>query len=217
VIIRKSVRLEKPAGFTLVELLITIAIVGIMAGVMVTVLNVPDLQNKARDGVKVATLNKLVLALRSHYSVRGSYPLDTGATTLVNYLEGPWPADYSYTSDGSSFVVCVADAIGSYYVYDSSVGQIQENVPCPAGGGGYSWVFVGSGGSPYTCDTECGDLGLSCASSCTACGYASGFYMYAEDDDPPAGWGGCGTGSLDCSTSGTPDPRWERVYCCCGT
>ena len=49
-------------GFTLVELLIVIVIIGILAGVVIGVLNPVQQQNRARDSVARAQLDKMALA-----------------------------------------------------------------------------------------------------------------------------------------------------------
>src|SRR3989344_1652768 len=51
-------------GFTLVELLIVIVIIGILAGVVIGVLNPVQQQNRARDSVARAQLDKMALSTK---------------------------------------------------------------------------------------------------------------------------------------------------------
>lgn len=53
-------------GFTLIELLIVIVIIGILAGIVITILNPVKQQNRARDGVIVATMNKISADVKSY-------------------------------------------------------------------------------------------------------------------------------------------------------
>jgi len=49
-------------GFTLVELLVVVALVAILAAIAIMVINPTQLQNRAKDGTLKATLNKIGLA-----------------------------------------------------------------------------------------------------------------------------------------------------------
>lgn len=61
-------------GFTLLELLIVVLIIGILAGVIISVVNPVAQQNRARDAITVSALNKVVLATESYYSAYGVVP-----------------------------------------------------------------------------------------------------------------------------------------------
>lgn len=61
-------------GFTLIELLIVIVIIGILAGVLIAVINPAQQQNRARDAGVKATLNKVALATEGYVSAYGSVP-----------------------------------------------------------------------------------------------------------------------------------------------
>lgn len=64
-------------GFTLIELLIVIVIIGILAGVVLQILNPARQQNRARDGVTRASMNKVALSVGAVMSAYGRYPAGT--------------------------------------------------------------------------------------------------------------------------------------------
>jgi len=63
-------------GFTLIELLIVIVIIGILAGVLIAVIDPTRQQNRARDANVIATMNKVSLATEGFISAYGRSPTD---------------------------------------------------------------------------------------------------------------------------------------------
>ena len=59
-------------GFTLVELLVAIAIIGILATIALVTLN--DARRKGRDVTRVAEMHQLQVALAIYYDDNGGYP-----------------------------------------------------------------------------------------------------------------------------------------------
>jgi prepilin-type N-terminal cleavage/methylation domain-containing protein len=72
------------SGFTLVELLIVIVIIGILAGVVIGVLNPIQQQNRAKDGVTRSQLDKAALSTKSLF-----------VSSPRNSLRSPTPAEFS--------------------------------------------------------------------------------------------------------------------------
>jgi prepilin-type N-terminal cleavage/methylation domain-containing protein len=146
-------------GFTLIELLIVVSLLGILAGLALTVIN-PDRQKKiAEDAVRRSNIEKLSQAIESFCTAEGKCPLATEivfaatATPTLNasvlvYVK-QWPvgslstvvADikYSYYADSTTspqnFEVNVKMMSSTKYLrYNSSWGQIKEcaNIPASA-------------------------------------------------------------------------------------
>jgi prepilin-type N-terminal cleavage/methylation domain-containing protein len=73
-------------GFTLVELLIVIVIIGILAGVVIGVLNPVQQQNRARDAGLRAHLDKMALSTKSLYA--SSPRTQNRAPTTNEFIQG---------------------------------------------------------------------------------------------------------------------------------
>lgn len=71
-------------GFTLVELLVVMAIVGVLAAASITLINPVAQMNKARDSKRKADIAQIRAALELYRSDNGSYP----ATDWVNSQQG---------------------------------------------------------------------------------------------------------------------------------
>ncbi|MFC1756188.1 prepilin-type N-terminal cleavage/methylation domain-containing protein [Patescibacteria group bacterium] len=61
-------------GFTLIELLIVIVIIGILAGVLIAIIDPTAQQNRARDAGVQASINKVALATQGFISAYGRAP-----------------------------------------------------------------------------------------------------------------------------------------------
>jgi len=80
-------------GFTLVELLIAVSLIGILTGVLLAVINPRGIQSKARDSQRISDLSKVKVALESYFADNRRYPAGTGwikLSTLSGSLEGSY-------------------------------------------------------------------------------------------------------------------------------
>ena len=72
----KQKGLHTQVGFTLIELLIVIVIIGILAGVLIAIINPGAQQNRAKDAGIKAAMNKIALATEGYISSYGISPND---------------------------------------------------------------------------------------------------------------------------------------------
>ncbi|MDC0449067.1 type II secretion system GspH family protein [bacterium] len=121
------------SGFTMIELLLVISIIGVLSGVLLSVVNVQGQRDMANDAVRRASIEQIIESLETHYAVEGYYPADKDASSLSIYMS-IWPDDhptgsiYDYaTTDGATFGIVVATArTGVNLKYLSDWGEIRE-------------------------------------------------------------------------------------------
>ena len=127
-------------GFTLIELMMSIAIIGILAGVTVSVINPAKQRNFAADGVRRSNMEKLVQAIESDCSAEAACPAagdinDSSSTLRKIYLQQapPTTETYTYNVSGNNYIIYVplASDTSRYWKYDNSWGELRE---CGAAG-----------------------------------------------------------------------------------
>lgn len=125
----------KQRGFTIVELLVVIVVIGILAAITVVAYN--GIQGRARDSARMSDINAIRKALEVYKSFNGEYPDENAAS---------W--EYSYT-DPQNFMSALKPYIGKtpvdpangasnfYYYYRYVAGTSSWGVTCPAARGDY--------------------------------------------------------------------------------
>ena len=150
-------------GFTLIELIIVIGIIGILAGMIMLVLDPAKQLQKARDGQRKADLGQIQSALEFYRSDIGRYPTTSGTTYQLNSTTACMTSQ-SFTGTVGSNTITYLKKIpcdskgtsyyngGNYYYYSSdgktySLAACLENgsdtqgvssAPSPAGSGSCS-------------------------------------------------------------------------------
>jgi len=71
------------AGFTLIELLLVVLVIGVLTGVMLTVINSGGIRSKARDAQRISDLKKIQTALELYFADNRAYPASS-SWILVN-------------------------------------------------------------------------------------------------------------------------------------
>jgi prepilin-type N-terminal cleavage/methylation domain-containing protein len=78
--------MDRKNGFTLVELLIVMAILAIMVVILIGIINPIAMVNKADDATRKKDLNRIKVAMEEYFSDKGCYPTDNPAATPPDLL-----------------------------------------------------------------------------------------------------------------------------------
>ncbi len=123
--------MKRNSGFSLVELMIVIVIIGVLAAVAVPIYN--NNVMKAKMSEADAALGSIRTQLRVYYGENGSYPTEASAVSVVgaswndintSELNGKYFVDSSYTyvsADGANYTITCAK--GSILESDRTLDQ----------------------------------------------------------------------------------------------
>lgn len=156
------------AGFTLVELLIVIAVIGVLAAGLVAILDPLAQIKKARDTGRKSALKQLQSALEQYYNDNGVYPavscrsdqtatcwtLTNGASNLLGAKASTYlpsmPQDPVQTgtdcTNVASRVLAYYSATGASYILTTRL----ENTSDPSIAAGKINAYTASGAEPCT-------------------------------------------------------------------
>lgn len=202
-------------GFTLIEVLIVVAMIAALSGVVVNVINRRGQVDATKNSVVRTNLKKLEEGLHNFRIIEGYYPKDTNsddnimdeagvATQISNWPNGtPEGALYSYryvagSPDGYAIDATRFD-VGclSFCSIDNEVFEHEEScaaIENSCSGGSTSLPICGDGDcngseSCSTCSADCGTCAPVCGdgdcSASESCSSCSSDCGLCEDWDPP--------------------------------
>ena len=138
---------SNPTGFTLIEILMVVLIIGALTGIVISIVNPTKTQSIARDGIRKANVAKLASAVEAYKQAEGKYPTKVQSTDPASvfrtvYVKN-WPDgvddkgnldptfDYFYNyipSSEEEFIVNVKDSgkVGWCFKYHPSWGVVKE-------------------------------------------------------------------------------------------
>lgn len=156
-------RLRPQTGFTIVELLIVIVVIGILAAIVIVAYN--GIQNRANDAVIQSDLNSFAKMISIYQAENGTYPpgggiysggTSTGDSTLFPGITFR-ASKASYRSASSNLFYCTGKLAGADFFSveaqsKSGVGYIYRSDT-----GGISTISP----APWNSSQVCADLGMT--------------------------------------------------------
>lgn len=144
------------AGFTMIELLIVITILGILAVAVLAAINPIEQINRSRDTASRGDAEQLLSAINRYYAFNGFYPWQTGAADTGN-ADLAW-SEFDSTLTDSSTDCTVAEKLSTVAGVDcnaASSGELQNTFITRITAATYNPLFVfnngSAGDSTYVC------------------------------------------------------------------
>lgn len=109
---------EKRSGFTIVELLIVIVIIGILAAITIVAYN--GIQQRARETTVKADLANSAKKMANDNVLNGSYALTQAAVDGGNGLPTSSGTSYQYHSTGTTYCITGTNGTSSYMISDTA-------------------------------------------------------------------------------------------------
>ncbi len=102
---------EKSSSFTLIELLIVIAIIGILAALIIV--SVTSALSQARDATRAAGANEIAKAINMYYLDNGNYPYQYSANYDGSACNGNWNTETTACGGGTAAAVLLKPYLNS--------------------------------------------------------------------------------------------------------
>lgn len=138
-------------GFTIIELLIVIVIIGILATVTIVAYN--GAQARGRDTRRQTDVANLIKAMELYYSETGSYP--TPASTDVSVTGATWGTQW-YASSATSWTNAFGTALQSQKAIDTMPVDPKNNAGAVFSANNYQYAYTTSKSGTNPCSAAYG-------------------------------------------------------------
>src|SRR3989338_6425313 len=145
------------SGFTLIEVLIVILLVGTLTVVVIAVVSPGKTQATARDGIRKANLAKLASAVEAYKQAEGKYPTNAESSDIASVFRTVYVKNWP---DGVDDKGVLDPAWNYFYYYIASTDKLAVNVQ-NSGKTGWCFKYHPSWGVVKECkDSGAGGCGL---------------------------------------------------------
>ena len=146
----KTLHLSKKSGFTLVELMVVIAIIAILTGIIIT--NLVASKAKSRDAKRASDLSQIALAIEQFFDRCDVYPTtivgDPTTITSTNCPSGVYLSNFiskipTDPSSGASYGYATNPTNTDYVLhttFESTNSVSNQSAPLPSTVTGSSWA-----------------------------------------------------------------------------
>lgn len=162
---------KKTSGFTLVELLIVIAVIGVLAAVILVVINPLQQLARSRDAGRTSSVSQLGNAAQRMFTATGAYPTvpGSGAGTFMTQLQTAGEIQNTLTNPNYAVAPtsCTGVNLQNNFCYNSSATQAIVYAPaeatantslCAAGNGVWIVWSSAAGRTGIVCTTNASTL-----------------------------------------------------------
>jgi len=141
--------MNKQKGFTIIELIVVIAIIAVLAGIVLV--NVTGYINKGRDAAIQGNLTSLLTNAATYFDTNSNY---SGVCTT--YMASGKPIyDAIFSIITPTVPVCTVASGNAAFCACSALKNNPYNVYCVDSTGTKRVTTTGVSGTPITCATEC--------------------------------------------------------------
>lgn len=165
--------LKIKAGFTMIELLIVIAVLGVLATAVLSAINPIEQVNRGRDTGSRSDAEQLLSAVDRYYAAQGYYPWQTGEADVA-HLATAWAAANIAWADTAAVPVPVLTKLssgGTAELKTSFITRITGTTYNPL----YKYNHGGVGEATYVCfAAKSGSFKTEANKRCSATGLETG-------------------------------------------
>lgn len=149
----KKILKEGGTGFTMIELLIVIAVLGVLAVAVLSAINPIEQINRGKDTGSRSDAEQLLSAVDRYYTTKGYYPWRSSPTLGADAQA--WLRIIAFATWQDDLAVSVLSKLDGTAVGAAGTAELKASFTGRISGAGYNYMYVYNGGvqgnSTYVC------------------------------------------------------------------